>query len=60
MAFTKSFMNGAILFGVSVTLFALGMMDNFSGNKQVVLLLFALIYLIISMMAFIFPSLSKE
>jgi len=45
--FSKSVINGATLFGVSLTLTALGFLDDFSNNAKIGLFLAAGIYGII-------------
>jgi hypothetical protein len=58
--FNRSFMNGATLFGVSLTLFALGFgLINLSGTNTIILFVAGYIYLIASVLAFFFPWLSE-
>jgi len=59
--FNKSFMNGATLFGISPTLFALtfAISDKLSVNGSLIFFLIAYLYLIASFLAFMIPPLSE-
>lgn len=57
--FRKSIMNGATLFGVGITLFALSFLDDFDTNVRIILILSGAFYTLISGLAFAFPKLSE-
>lgn len=58
--FNRAFMNGATLFGVSLTLFTLffALSSKLGYLSQIFLVFVAFLYLITSFFAFVFPSLS--
>ncbi|HDL02455.1 MAG TPA: hypothetical protein ENH20_01320 [Candidatus Pacearchaeota archaeon] len=58
--FNKSLMNGATLFGVCITLAALGFLDDFDIKVKIFLFGAALVYGTGSMVAFIFFKLSEK
>lgn len=58
--FNKSFMNGATLFGVSITLFSLVFVFISLERNPNVLIFGGTIYLIFSALAFFFPKLSEK
>jgi len=53
-------MNGANLFGVSLTLFALMFAMELTGNKALPFVVGGFVYFIAAFLAFIFPRLSGE
>ncbi|MCK4553079.1 hypothetical protein KAT80_02660 [Candidatus Pacearchaeota archaeon] len=59
--FNRAFMNGATLFGVSLTLSALAfaISDNLGVSGTITFFLIAYLYLIASVLAFMIPSLSE-
>ena len=56
--FNKSVMNGATLFGASLTLTALAFLDNFNEQAKLYFFIGAGIYGLGAILAFIFPKLS--
>ena len=58
--FTNAFMNGATLFGIALTLFALtfALKNKLKRIQKIIFFLVAYLYLITSFVAFVFPSLS--
>jgi len=59
--FNHAFMNGAALFGTSITLLALtfAISDKLSQNQKIIFFLAAYLYLIASALASFFPSLNE-
>ena len=58
--FNKSVMNGATLFGVCLTLTALGFLEIFSQSAKRNLFIGAGLYGLGAILAFVFPKLSGE
>lgn len=57
--FRRSFMNGATLFGVGLTILALIFALDYSGNAALIFAISGYIYLLLALLAFIFPKLSE-
>ena len=57
--FNKSFMNGASLFGIALTLTALGFLKEFPFIAKLCLFICAGLYWIASLLAFFFPKFSN-
>jgi hypothetical protein len=58
--FNKAVMNGATLFGVALTLTALGFLDSFHYSAKIYLFIGAGFYFIGSILAFFFPEWSRD
>jgi len=58
--FSKSVMNGATLFGISLAIFGLSFALNFTGRRALIFAICGYIYLFGALLAFFLKSLSEE